>query len=145
MQSSVTLSGQVTIIVNNVTSISDGSLSKCLLVGQVITLRICLKDDKSQLSLLHLCKLVRLHYAADLRRRKRGGMFALSQMSTFLAVEQKNFYGDMVKPSEVTCENVRVVVIIRDAKTAPPINARLQKGHCNFPNFFYFFEFFRFF
>ena len=40
MQSSVTLYCQVTIIVNNVTSISDGSLSKCLLVGQVITLRM---------------------------------------------------------------------------------------------------------
>ena len=57
-------------------------------------------------------------------------MVALSQLATFLAVEQKDFYGDMVTPSEVTCENVRVVVIIRDAKTAPPINARLQKGQC---------------
>ena len=57
-------------------------------------------------------------------------MVALSQMATFLAVEQKFFYGDIVTPCSVTCENVRIVVIARDEKTAPPISARLQKGHC---------------
>ena len=36
----------------------------------------------------------------------------------------------MVTPCSVTCENVRIVVIARDEKTAPPISARLQKGHC---------------
>ena len=36
----------------------------------------------------------------------------------------------MVTPCSVTCENVRIVVIARDEKTAPPIRARLQKGHC---------------
>ena len=29
-------------------------------------------------------------------------------------------------PCPVTCENVGIVVITRDAQTAPPINARLQ-------------------
>ena len=48
--------------------------------------------------------LKRLQYVADLRRK--GGMIALSQMATFLAVELKDFYGDMAKPSEVTCENL---------------------------------------
>ena len=37
---------------------------------------------------------------------KEGGGVALSQMATFLAVELKDFYGDMAKPSEVTCENL---------------------------------------
>ena len=31
---------------------------------------------------------------------EEGGMVALSQMATFLAIEQKDFYGDMVKPRE---------------------------------------------
>ena len=57
-------------------------------------------------------------------------MVALSQMVTFKAVEQKKFYGDIVTPSEVICENGGIGVITRDEKTAPPINARLQKGHC---------------
>ena len=56
-------------------------------------------------------------------------MVALSQMATFLAVEQKKNYGDMVTPCSVTCENVGIVVITRYEKTAPPIIARLQKGH----------------
>jgi hypothetical protein len=51
-------------------------------------------------------------------------------MTTFLGLEQKNFYEDIVTPSEVICENGGIVVITRDEKTAPPINARLQKGHC---------------
>ena len=29
---------------------------------------------------------------------EEGGMVALSQMPTFLAVEQKNFYGELVTP-----------------------------------------------
>ena len=45
-------------------------------------------------------------------------------------LKSRKKYGDMVTPSEVTCENVGIVVLARDAKTAPPINARLQKGHC---------------
>ena len=35
-----------------------------------------------------------------------GGMIALSQMATFLAVELKDFYGNMAKPREVTCGNL---------------------------------------
>ena len=58
------------------------------------------------------------------------GMVALSQMATFLVVEQKFFYGDIVTPSQVICENGGIVVITRDKKTAPSINARLQKEHC---------------
>ena len=56
-------------------------------------------------------------------------MVALSQMPTFLAVEQKNFYGELVTPSEVSGENVGVLVTTREEKTAPPKKPRLQKGH----------------
>ena len=48
----------------------------------------------------------------------RRGLVALSQMATFLAVEQKKNYGDMVTPCSVTCENVGIVVITRDEKTS---------------------------
>ena len=34
-------------------------------------------------------------------------------------------------PSEVICENGGIVVLTRDEKTAPPMNARLQKEHCS--------------
>ena len=50
-------------------------------------------------------------------------MVALSQMPNFLAVEQKIFYGDIVTPSEVIYENGMILVITRDEKTTPPINA----------------------
>ena len=53
-----------------------------------------------------------------------GGIVALSQMPTFLAVEQKNFYGDIVTLCLVTCENVGTLVTTRDEKTAPPIIAK---------------------
>ena len=36
----------------------------------------------------------------------------------------------MVTTNEATNENVGIVVLTRDEKTALPINARLQKGHC---------------
>ena len=58
--------------------------------------------------------------------REEGGMVALSQMPTFLAVEQKNFYGDIVTLCLVTCENVGTLVTTRDEKTAPPIIAGLS-------------------
>ena len=64
--------------------------------------------------------------------REEGGMVALSQMPTFLAVEQKNFYGELVTPSEVSGENVGVLVTTREEKTAPPKKPRLQKGHCKY-------------
>ena len=67
--------------------------------------------------------------------REEGGMVALSQMPTFLAVEQKNFYGELVTPSEVSGENVGVLVTTREEKTAPPKKPRLQKGHCTSPTF----------
>ena len=51
------------------------------------------------------------------------GYAALSQMPTFLAVEQKFFYGDIVKLCLVTCENVGTLVTTRDEKTAPPLIA----------------------
>ena len=54
---------------------------------------------------------------------EEGGYVALSQMATFLAVEQKNFYGDIVTLCLVTCENVGTLVTTRDEKTAPPIIA----------------------
>ena len=54
---------------------------------------------------------------------EEGGIVALSQMPTFLAVEQKNFYGDIVTLCLVTCENVGTLVTTRDEKTAPPIIA----------------------
>ena len=37
-------------------------------------------------------------------------------MATFLAVEQKKIYGDIVTPSEVICENGGIVVITKDEK-----------------------------
>ena len=40
-----------------------------------------------------------------------------------MAVEQKNFYGDIVTLCLVTCENVGTLVTTRDEKTAPPIIA----------------------
>ena len=33
-------------------------------------------------------------------------------------------------PCSVICENMGIVVITRAEKTAPPIIAQLQKGHC---------------
>ena len=48
---------------------------------------------------------------------RRGGMVALSQMPTFLAIEQKKIYGDIVTPSIVTCENLGTLVTSRDEKT----------------------------
>ena len=54
---------------------------------------------------------------------EEGGYAALSQMATFLAVEQKIFYGDIVTLCLVTCENVGILVTTRDEKTAPPIIA----------------------
>ena len=59
---------------------------------------------------------------------EEGGMVALSQMPTFLAVGQKNVYGDIVRPSEVICEKGGILVITRDEKTAPPINEPLKRG-----------------
>ena len=44
---------------------------------------------------------VELEKASVARRpptSEEGGMVALSQMATFLAVEQKNFYGELVTP-----------------------------------------------
>ena len=52
------------------------------------------------------------------------------EISTFLAVEQKKIYGDIVTPSEGICEDVGGLVTTRDEKTAPPKKPRLQKGHC---------------
>ena len=54
---------------------------------------------------------------------KEGGMVALSQMPTFLAVEQKEIYGDIMTSSEVICENGKSLVVTGDEKTASPINA----------------------
>ena len=56
--------------------------------------------------------------------REEGGMVALSQMATFLAVEQKIFYGDIVTPNYLISEDVGVLVTTRDEKTAPPIIAK---------------------
>ena len=59
-------------------------------------------------------------------------MVALSQMAKWplFGRREENFYEDIVTPTEVICENDGIVVITWDEKTAPPINARLQKGHC---------------
>ena len=51
---------------------------------------------------------VELEKASVARRpptSEEGGMVALSQMATFLAVEQKFFYGTSLTPSGVICEN----------------------------------------
>ena len=41
----------------------------------------------------------------------------------FFGRRAEKIYGAMVTPCSVTCEN-------KDEKTAPPIIAQLQKGHC---------------
>ena len=55
---------------------------------------------------------------------------SLEPMATFLVVEQKNFYGDIVTPNYLISEDVGVLVTTRDEKKAPPKKTRLQKGHC---------------
>ena len=56
-------------------------------------------------TLFHILSLQRMRQSASLKRhqyvadrRRKGGMVALSQTATFLAVEHKQIYGDMVTP-----------------------------------------------
>ena len=54
-------------------------------------------------------------------------MVALSQMPTFLAVEQKKFYGDIVTPSELICENVGILVITRGTVASVQMSPKMGR------------------
>ena len=55
------------------------------------------------------------------------GMYELSNVT--LNHSDQSRYVTLVTPCPVTCENVGIVVITRDEKTAPPLSAQLQMGH----------------
>ena len=63
---------------------------------------------------------------------EEGGKVALSHLPTFLGVEQKYFYGQLVDQWIVIPEIVGVVVWTSDEKKAPPYMERLHKEHCTY-------------
>ena len=62
---------------------------------------------------------------------KEGGMVALSHLPTFLGVEQKYFYGELVQHWIWICQILEAVVPTSYEKKAPPYMEQLQKEHCS--------------